>query len=306
MALSLRLVSIFCLAILLASCGKFDRLDDGGFTRVTFNQGYHRFGQVGPLSSQVGGVLIYAYSPSYVTNLKLADETQTGSVDLPNGSYLFYAVGFNSASTPFDSNVKCGIVNQTLDGTSQNITINLTTADCSNGAFVDSTGYSDSTTATAMFSRMNFLFCGTGANTAISGFAATSRCGFSNTAYQMIAGPMSYRLVAPIFSRAGGIYNKIGTGITGHCIYASTAGEYSNTPAPRFPVGNSSVPGVFPLEVESYSSTDCSGSTYASHNFSDGLMFGPKSGSTNTSSKLVSLANTSIGTRTGIYFLIGN
>ena len=309
----------------LCACGKFNRIENGGFTEVKFARSFMSYGD--SIDSMVldGGVMIYAYSSSYVTNLKLSSESAApgASLTLPNGEYSFYAVGYTDAAYPLRSSTRCAIVGSgtpvTLDGTSRTITLNMDRSTCADGAFVNNSSFTHGgTNATEMyeFGRLQMVYCGTGAATAISSFGTSQTCGWAATSpdYRWLTGTsptfvgdMSYQVHIPIFKRSSGAYQKLAGGLSGACQYVSTAGEQvsSATELSRVPLGSTSRAGLFPVEIASYDSTDCTG-TPNMHYFNDGLIFGPSSGSSNTGSKLISISTT-VGTtvKSALYFLIG-
>ncbi|MCO5143942.1 MAG: hypothetical protein M9962_12700 [Oligoflexia bacterium] len=308
----------------LAGCGKFDRLDDGGFTKVKFFNGYQNLGSDPRLSATMnGGIMIYAYSANYVTNLKLTDETDmSAEITLPNGNYSFYAFGYTDATTLLSSDVKCGTVGSTspiaLDGSNKTISINLSYAGCSDGTFnSNNLSYTEGTNSLTgddqyRFSRIDFVFCGTGAATAIGTYSASTEDCSLNTSYRWgSTSPiqMSYRVSHPIYKIQNGNYQRLGSAILGSCVYVSTQGlPVSNgTALSRIPLGSVNKPGLFPLEVDAYTSTDCSGTYVHKHEFRKGLIFGPDGNSVNTNyAKVPKLIFSPSTQNAPNYFLVGN
>lgn len=312
---------VACLA--LCACGKFNRLENGGFTDVKFTRSFMSYGDgFESMATLNGGLMIYAYSSSYVTNKLLTTEDDANkSITLPNGQYTFYAVGYTSASGPLSSNNRCAVVGAgvpiTLDGTAKTVTLNMSQANCADGELVNNTSsfsHGGTSASAGDFGRLQLLYCGTGANTAIGSFVSTDTCGYSATAYQWgqgegtsLSGMMSYRISLPVFKRSGGQYQKLDSGITGNCHYVSTGGEQIGavTDLSRVPLGNSAKPGAFPVEISAWGASDCSGTPAAVHYFNDGMLFGPSSGSPSTLSRMLSISSSINSEKSALYFIIG-
>src|SRR3990167_845175 len=103
-----RLVFLAFASVLFSACGKFNRLDDGGFTEVRFTRSFQSY-DFETQTTLTTGLMIYAYSANYITNLHLSSEDDPNkSITLPNGQYSFYAFGYDSSGTLLSSGVRCG------------------------------------------------------------------------------------------------------------------------------------------------------------------------------------------------------
>ncbi len=295
---------LLLLLFLFTSCGKFQRIEDGGFTTVTFSAPNAPSSAVMP-----GGILVYAYSQSFVTNFKIATEAdmQGKSIILPNGLYSFYAFGYADGSTMPDANVKCAVEGHNLpvplDGGARSISLNLTDTQCALGAFAPNSSYTANTGAnSANFAKVSFLHCGPGAASAANTFASTSFCGPAQSNYSWFSGLYSARVNLPIFRRDGTSFTRLGDGITGQCRSDTNPGS-SDVVFARVPAGAADRPGLFPIEIEAFAGSNCS-NYLTKHIFNDGYQFGPKSPSPNLNYKIVQFA--SQGENLLKYFLIAN
>jgi hypothetical protein len=313
-----RMAALWVACLALCACGKFSRLDDGGFTTVNFANGFQNFREDLQTSAVLnGGLMIYAYSENYVTNKMLSTElAAAGSITLPNGAYTFYAVGYPDSSNPLAYTSRCAIAGGNvpiqLNGSQVTVTLNLTSSACTDLAFVGSSSRTFGGTDTnysSGFARVAFATCGTNATSSVGGFSSTSTCGTGDPNHWDTISTnwfgVGYVVRMPIFRRSSGTYTRMADGLVGVCQSAGAGfPSTSSTTLNQLPFGRSDRPGLFPVEVVTYMNSDCSGSQIASHNFRDGLVFGPSSGSANTNygvaNSVVSSANTAI------YFLIGN
>lgn len=256
-------------------CGKYDRIDDGEFTEVTFQHtpSHKESKDDGPsIKSGVytGGVMIYAYSSSYVTNIKLNDENAPASIRLPNGAYTFYSFAYDSLGfSGVSTSMKCGITGLSapivLSGTATTVPIELTTAQCANGAFV---GNDSQFQEAANFAKLEVVHCGTAAGTTIPGFPASSDC--SATPWTTA---LSFKARALIYVYSGGALSVLGSGLEGSCMSANSTG-FSTAANSRFPVGASDKPGLFAFEIDTYSDTACTSAAISTNRFHKGLVFG--------------------------------
>lgn len=271
-------------ALSLLGCGKFDRLENGGFTTVSFR------GNGNPaISTLPGGILIYIYSASYATNLKIANgfTGAEASISLPNGQYSFYAFGYDGDANTFTTNIKCAVAGGSspipLDGSAITIPLTFDVATCLTGSFFSPSGLVESSSGTTNFSRMNVTFCGNGigtnlANTLISGSDNCSSGGSSpiNGTQGPWAAASGYQMIAPLFRAAGtSSFVKMGEAYRSSCITGSVDSGFNNFANFRFPTGVSGQEGRFPLEFETFSETACTSPPLASHKFHKGAIFGP-------------------------------
>lgn len=268
--MSLRLIPFGLVALfVLSGCGRFDRLDDGKFTEVRFNQSQESTAP-GALATFTGGVLVYAYSTSFATNLKLNDETGSGVLSLPNGAYTFFAIGYDDSASPLTKNttMKCAVTGPgnsiILDGTPKNIALNLTAADCTSLEFADSSNYFESSASS--FNRIGSIHCAASVN--ISTLSAANDC--ISTGWGGIGG---YRTVVPAYSVRNGVFNRMGEMAVGNCNNAIPSGGYTNSLI-RFPAGRSDRPFNFPVEFYTYTEGSCTSTPIATHRFHKGLTYG--------------------------------
>lgn len=288
--LAVLLTAMLCLG----ACGQYSRIDEAGFTEVSFNAGTKAAGDFEEKSTPLpGGILIYIFSDSFATNVKLNDETGTAALRVPNGSYSFYAFGYSSGA--FQGNTRCAVVGGAnpiaLTGTSTTIPIDLTASGCLDGAFIDTSLFNDGTS----FNRLQVSHCGTAVPlTSVSG---TTSC--VTTSFSPVIG--GYRLRAPTYVLRNGNFEILGSGLVGNCQLAATSGAFSNPGTPdRFPVGTAQGrSGVFAFEIDSYTATDCSSAIFATHRFHRGLIFGahPDSGTLGKATADTSAQKTSIHLR---------
>jgi hypothetical protein len=299
----LRASHFLLLFVFFSSCGKFQRIEDGGFTTVTFSAPSSLRAAVMP-----SGILVYAYSQNFVTNFKISTDAdmQGKSITLPNGLYSFYAFGYASGTIMPNADVKCAVLGHAqpipLNGGARSVSLDLTDSQCAQGAFSPNSSYTANTGAnTANFARVDFVHCSSGAIAALTSFVSTSSCGTATTAYSWFSGLYSARVNIPIFRRDGTTFTKLADGIVGQCTTGTNPGFAAGFA--RIPAGPSDRPGLFPIEVEAFSGSDCS-NYLTKHVFSDGYQFGPKSPSPNQNYKLVQYSTA--GENLLKYFLIAN
>lgn len=149
-ALRLKHIRQISLALLLAStiiltgCGeafeKFSREQTPGYTDVVIGRG----ATGAPFAKDIlnGGLMIYAMSPDggYTKSAYMPTETGSTIMRLPNGSYKFYGLGWDTAT--LSTNPFCGRGNlgQTvaLNGTAQTVQIYVDQTSCADSFFSDS------------------------------------------------------------------------------------------------------------------------------------------------------------------------
>lgn len=260
----------------LFSCGKYDRINDGGFTKVTFQKEHSDFHTN---STMTGGIMIYAYSNDFSTNIKLNDETSFANIVLPNGPYSFYAFGYTvPMGNAADPGIRCAVVGAgntfALTGGSQTVNINLTQAACNTGAFTGDGAFADSTSGTSgtIFRKIETVHCGSAAGTNLSTIAVNTTC--SGTLWSNVS---RFRVHFPLFVRNSASGVGVGSGMRSACVdgTADNAGLASSNMQHRVPLGSTSLPFLFPLEIETYSETACTSTPIGLHKFHKGLIFGP-------------------------------
>lgn len=267
---------VFSLAVILtlAGCGKFDRLDDGGFTTVTFDHA----GQKLTSATLNGGVVIYASSVGYSTNLKISNDDVIASISLPNGVYTFYAFGFGVANgvTSMTGDAMCALSPPTpLNGSAQNVSLTFTRANCATTGFFAPAGHVLSTSGgMKYFNLTQFAPCGSGAD--ISTLAFANDC--NGTTWTGIGGA---QLVLPIYqaSNLNSSYVKLGELFRSACLTGSGGlnNGYANQFSLYLPTG---VPGStqrFPAEIEIFTDASCT-SKVTSYKFPNGLSRDPTEG----------------------------
>lgn len=165
---------------LLSSCGelrkKFGRSEEG-MTKVSFaaeNGDRDRFSAM----TLSGGLMIFlvgANSQGPKRTVKFLDEgnANSSSVSLPNGDYLFMAVGFTGTNMTGD--MRCGKVQKMLSGGATTVPITMTIANCDTDEFRPSSGtFYD---ATYGVRRWQFVSCRkTVADATLNGFTGGSIC----------------------------------------------------------------------------------------------------------------------------------
>lgn len=270
---------VLCVFALLVGCGKFDKLEDGGFTTVKFNRGVE--GDFTAKSTLVGGVLIYAFSENYSTNLVLSDETGSANIVLPNGAYSFYAFGYDSNTSVMVGNTRCAIVGNPvpvpLTGQTATVSLNLMQSTCTAGSFNGGGSYSDGT----QIRDLQVVMCGSSAGTTLSTFSGSSDC-----SSHMWGNAPRLKVRVPKYRLDRGQYIPMGNAYESTCLMVSTSGTYMGQSI-RFPVGLSPQNG-FAIEFDTYGNGDfsCTSAPIAQHQFRRGLFFGP----TPTNSSLGSIA----------------
>ena len=266
-------LALFC------SCGKFSRLENGGYTKVEFQKNQD------PKAAVLnGGIMIYAYSPSFTTSTKVNDETGSASMTLPNGAYSFYAIGYGvvlGSTYTEDTDIHCAVVGDTaLTGTARTISLNLTKAQCSNDAFIAGGGaFSDTGTVNAI-PKMDFVHCSSSAGTVFNSTAwdSNKNCGtsISGNVYAPWTAVSKYKLKLPLVVFSGGSAAKTGEGLVSACTstYPSSNGYNSSSEYKRIPLGSTNLPGLFPVEIETYSDASCTSTPIAVHKFYKGIVNG--------------------------------
>lgn len=255
--------------LFLAACGKFDRIENGGFTSVTF----HRPNEP-TAAALAGGIFIYAYSPTYVANVKISDESQEATLSLPNGVYSFYAYGYSQDLSTSGANHLCAIAGAgapiPLTGAAQTIPLQFNTANCAQGSFGPPTHLEG-----GMFAKMESVYCSSAADLSSSAFTS----GLMSCSGYPWSAPAKFQWVIPTFRSANGNFSKSGEAFRSSCSasYPNASGGPSLTQYERLPVGSLSLPGLFPVEVETFSETACTSVPIAVHRFHKGLIFGPAS-----------------------------
>lgn len=278
---------LFCF-VFLNACGKFSRIEDGGFTSVNIGSAQAR--SLLATDTLTYGILIYAYSDSYTTNLKLSSESQLASIVLPNGNYSFYAFGYAIGFGQSGMNsIRCAVASGiALQGGTINVGLNFRESECANGVFSPGASYRDANTSStlvssgAIFAGMEYVHCassiGTGLNSLTSG---TQNCGGSPFSAGWAAA-LRVQAVVPIFKRdAAGNYTELGEAYRSTCdstAYADPGGNAAISMPVRYPVGITGQNGVFPIRFETFSETACTSAPIGRHEFHKGLIFGPSNG----------------------------
>lgn len=274
----------------LSSCGKFDRIDNGGFTNVTFASARNEHYLTS--STLTNGIIITAYSDTYATNMKLSDETSAASITLPNGTYSFFGFGYGYSIDSNGSEIRCAVKDGAnavvLNGTAQTVSLDFTQLNCSNTAFRPNASYMDQFTNTSgtapnkgpVFSKLDFVFCSSAAGTGLAGITASQDCGTSAGISQPFTNITNYQVVFPLFKRIAGVSTRIGEAFRSTCAnsYPVTSGTVAMSQEIRYPAGNSQLPGAFPFEIEAYSEAACTSSPVISRTFKEGLYYGDSSG----------------------------
>lgn len=260
------------LSLALASCGKLEEKfgrKDGGFTQVTFSR---QDGELGTLATLDNGIMIYAYSPDFATNIKITDETSPASLSLPNGDYSFYAFGLTEAYGTYDPALKCAVAGHgaplSLRGGATSVGLTFNTSNCSSGGFT-SDGNRPGYTSDTIFPDVAFFFCGTSANLSTK-TSTSSSCG-SGQGWNL---SNAFKIKFPLYAKGPQSFNRLGSGIESGCIGANTSGN-AVTGFYRMPAGPDSKPFLYPVEFETYSETSCTSSPLKIHRFHRGVAFGP-------------------------------
>lgn len=285
---SLRAYTVpFVTLLLLSACGKFDKIENGGFTEVSFKGS--RAGHFLTTSTLTNGILITAYGSSYVTNLSIADESVPTSIVLPNGTYSFYAFGYAYSIHDAGTDMRCAVAGDTtpvvLNGTAQTITLDFRQSHCANGAFTPSSAYLDATMTSTLpnsgpvFAPLDFIHCSTAAGTSLSTVASSQDCSTSaGTGLTAVyTNAVKFQKVFPIFKYQGGVFTRMGEAYRSSCstnATPSSSGQVANSQYVRYPVGITSKPYAFPIEIESFTDASCTSTPVMVNKFHKGLIFG--------------------------------
>lgn len=158
-----------CALASLGACSKFGRLpaSEKGFTDVEFSGGKNARGlrgadgslhRVGP--AQEGGVVIWGVKSdgSSTFSLLLENDSEPASKDhIPNGSWNFYAVGWDDTTNNFEGTARCATASAELGGTKAIVDLNLTAGSCTAAAFGVSGFFSGGSPKPLRFIRCNTL-----------------------------------------------------------------------------------------------------------------------------------------------------
>lgn len=134
-----------------------------------------------------GGIMVYAEREQdyFKAAVKMDDEDDFVTLNLPNGSYEFLAVGWPTAG--LTGNPKCGyhiqpagVVN--LNGNPVTVTIDLTSADCDDDFFAPSPDFRTG----SVFNSIELKFCN--AHVDISGFSAGQLCDQTRESTRFVKG----------------------------------------------------------------------------------------------------------------------
>ncbi len=276
-------ITLCAIILTLTACGKFDRLDNGGFTNVTFTRAHSD--RLSTTATLTNGIIIYAYSSSFATNLKINDETGTANIQLPNGTYTFFAFGYgyNIDSTGVD--LRCAVSggdgsSVSLTGGAASIPLNFMQSNCNHVAFSSGGGALETFTNTVpnsgpFFKALEVAHCGSGVGTGLSTIAGSTNCSPGWSTGSTVS---KYQIVIPIFVKSGPQFTKIGEAYRSACsnTFPSSAGSPDSASiAVRFPIGNASQSTFFPIEFESFSDASCTSTPLARFRFNKGLINGP-------------------------------
>lgn len=270
-------------------CGNFDRIDNGGFTRVSFQNA--KRGKLQAFSTLPYGVVIYGYSDTYVTNIKLTDALAAGSMSLPNGVYRFYGYGYNYNPDSGGTDIRCAVTPSfALTGQDQTVDLTFTQAACADGAFAESSAFLEANSVSntlpnsgPIFAPVDPVHCSTAADTALSSITA-SYMDCSTAPSTGISAPWSavaaVQIVTPLFVSNGTQVTKTGEAWRSSCsaMFASSNGGAAMSSQYRVPIGASTAPGLFPMEIDTFSDASCTSVPIATHKFQKGLVFGPTGG----------------------------
>jgi len=83
-----------------------------------------------PIDFVTSSALVTAYNPNTQLIVRLQLNSNSQSVTLPNGTWYFSVVQWNSLNTEAAAQVRCGITKEELTGESLNLNITLTMAAC--------------------------------------------------------------------------------------------------------------------------------------------------------------------------------
>ncbi|MGZ3692653.1 MAG: hypothetical protein ACXWQO_00165 [Bdellovibrionota bacterium] len=283
----LRTIILFCFLLLASSCGKFSRLENGGYTTVHFQPAHSPDAAI-----MSGGIMIYLYSPDFSTNIFLPDETANPGLTIPNGPYSLYAFGytqpFGSQAAP-DNSVRCAVkTGIALSGTAVTIPVTLRQPDCSNGAFTGNGSFTDPNTSSTLalsgllFPQVDLVHC----SSAASAFLASSSANVGTNCASFVMPTVSkFQISLPIYLRNQGGFSKLSDGLISNCSNSnpSNAGLTAGSQFTRLPVGSTDLPFLFPVEIRSYSDASCTSTPLAVNTFYKGLVFGPTPTGSNAS-----------------------
>jgi len=236
-----RLFLFIVLGTLLVSCGgkKSKKLD----TSATFQI------LVGAVSDPnlSGGVMVYGRAADG-QNFAINVTSDSLSFPIPNGSWDFYAVGWDGA-TPLTGNIRCGDTSANLDGGDAVVSFTLSDANCANG------NYGATTYKTGnQFRPLRLVHC-----TDITGVVnGTSDCN------GLISSTMSYQISYETFGEVGG------PPLEADCVDdAGNVGGNTNTTL-NLPTGGFFA-NFLTVRIATFRQTGCAGSPSKEFFFDSGL-----------------------------------
>ena len=241
-----------------SSCSKFGRLSDSEkVTKVTIGSG-SSYSKQHPRASQNGGVFVWGISSDEKFSFFLNNETESVSLTLKNGSWSFYATGWDGAK--FEGNVRCGKQVASLNGTATDVQISLSATGCAS--------------ADSFFGPTTFLNTA-GEPQAVRLVTCRDFSGISNGACNSLSrgGLRSYRLkiaTFPISPLSGGSRPNSYQGSACFDLpNANTGNSVTNTPF-KIPVGSGSSSPIFTV-LEGFESAGCGGAPIE-FTFANGLL----------------------------------
>jgi hypothetical protein len=283
----LRKILLFSTILIACGCGKFSRIENGGYTTVHFQPAHSPNASI-----LAGGIMVYLYSPDFSTNIFLADENANPGITIPNGPYSLYAFGYaNSFESPTgpDPSIRCAVkTGIALSGNAVTIPITLKQPDCTNGAFTANGTFTDPNTSSTLalsgllFPQLDLVHC----STAASAFLASSSANVGTNCAGFVMPTVSrFQISLPIYLRNQGSFSKLSDGLISNCSNSSpsNAGLTAGSQFIRVPVGSTDLPFLFPVEIRSYSDASCTSTPLAVNTFYKGLVFGPTPTGSNSS-----------------------
>ncbi len=190
-----------------------------------------------------GGAILFGRSGSGEHFGKFITSSEE-NLDLPNGSWSFYAVMWEKVTNNFDGKAYCGRSDQNLNGQAVSVSLNLNNGNCADPVFAGSDGYVSS--GIQKFSQLWLEECdelnGTGSKTCMRDNQGSA---------------VSYRFAFKNYKRApGGAFAISNEAIFSKCKTTTTGGIFEQDTGINFPTGNGVMP--FIISVEMFlKSSDC-------------------------------------------------
>ncbi len=213
-----------------------------------------------------GGVMVWGKGPNGEDlAVAFADDNVVKNISLPQGDWSFYSIGWYGAGV-LESTVKCGQVDQKIEGQESSVSITMDDSTCSNGFFSDPSYMTGDS-----FNPLKFIVCDD-----VTGKTQGQNCDGGGTKGSAASFKLKFNEVSPDGSLNGALSST--------CLDEATIPSSETSTTFNIPVGILGE-SFFDFSIETFSQSSCLGNQL-DFEFSNGLINGSGSNLIYTSGSL--------------------